>query len=332
MTPDVSASHADWRPTCSLELLHARSELLQQVRQFFLTRDFLEVETPLLSHDSVIDRHLDPLSVTLFPDPRRPEEGKKLWLQTSPEFGMKRLLAAGATSIFQISKAFRGAEVGERHNIEFTMLEWYRVGDDYAAGRQLLADLAGEILGANVEMLTYAAAFQQHLGVDPHRASGNELLSVALQSKVPTPDSYDGSDRDLLLELLLTELIEPHLGAAAPTILYDYPASQAALAQVSRGDPPVAERFELYVHGMELANGYHELLDAKLLRERNQKNNQARSEDGKHRLPEASRLLDAMEYGLPACSGTALGMDRLLMVKTGARSLADVLSFPIDRA
>ncbi|EAQ82557.1 EF-P lysine aminoacylase EpmA [Blastopirellula marina] len=330
--PDDFSTPETWRPTCSLEKLHARSELLQQVRAFFLSREFLEVETPLLSHDSVIDRHLDPLSVTLFPDPRRPEEGKKLWLQTSPEFGMKRLLAAGATSIFQIGKAFRGAEMGERHNVEFTMLEWYRVGDGYAAGRKLLADLAGEVLGDKVEMLTYAEAFQQQLGVDPHRASGNELLSVALQNQVPTPDSYDGSDCDLLRELLLTELIEPHLGATAPTILYDYPASQAALAQVSTDDPPIAERFELYVQGVELANGYHELLDAELLRQRNQTNNQARGEDGKYRLPEASRLLEAMEFGLPACSGTALGMDRLLMVKTGARSLAEVLSFPIDRA
>ncbi|PQO35569.1 EF-P lysine aminoacylase EpmA [Blastopirellula marina] len=322
----------DWRPTCSLEMLCARSELLQQIRQFFLSRDFLEVETPLLSHDSVIDRHLDPLGVTLFADPRRTDVGPAAWLQTSPEFGMKRLLAAGAEQIFQICKAFRGGEVGERHNVEFTMLEWYRVGDDYAAGRKFLADLAGEVLRSAVESLTYAEAFERYAGVDPHRASGEELLKLARQRQIALPDSCDGSDRDLLLELLLTELVEPRLGEATPTILYDYPASQAALAQVRDDDPPVAERFELYVRGVELANGYHELLDPQLLRARNVANNQARAEDGKYQLPENSRLLAAMQHGLPACSGTALGIDRLLMVKTGASSLAEVLAFPIDRA
>lgn len=322
----------DWRPTCSLEMLRARSELLAQIRQFFSSRDFLEVETPLLSHDSVIDRHLDPLGVTLFADPRRPDVGPTAWLQTSPEFGMKRLLAAGAESIFQICKAFRGGEVGERHNVEFTMLEWYRVGDDYVAGRKLLADLAGEVLQSAVESLTYAEAFERYVGLDPHRAGGDELLALARDRQIALPDSYDGSDRDLLLELLLTELVEPRLGESTPTILYDYPASQAALAQVRADDPPVAERFELYVRGVELANGYHELLDPQLLLARNAANNQARSDDGKYQLPTASRLLAAMEYGLPACSGTALGVDRLLMVKTGVASLAEVLSFPIDRA
>ncbi|MCC9607532.1 EF-P lysine aminoacylase GenX [Blastopirellula sp. JC732] len=329
MTNDAAAA---WRPTCSLEMLRARSELLQQIRQFFLSRDFLEVETPLLSHDSVIDRHLDPLSVTLFGDPRTPDVGKQAWLQTSPEFGMKRLLAAGAEKIFQLCKAFRGGEVGQRHNVEFTMLEWYRVGDDYAAGRKLLADLASEILGSDIEMLTYAEAFDRYAKIDPHRASGGELLEAARKRQITMPESYDDSDRDLLLELLLTELVEPHLGESVPTILYDYPASQAALAQVSGGVPPVAERFELYVRGIELANGYHELLDPQLLRSRNQANNRARGEDGKYLLPEESRLLKAMEHGLPACSGTALGVDRLLMVKTGAAALADVLTFPIDRA
>lgn len=329
MTTDDTA---DWRPTCSLEMLRVRSELLQQIRHFFLSRDFLEVETPLLSHDSVIDRHLDPLGVTLFRDPRSPEVGPKVWLQTSPEFGMKRLLASGAQKIFQLCKAFRGGEVGERHNVEFTMLEWYRIGDDYAAGRQLLADLASEILGSDVEMLTYADAFARHVGLDPHTASGEELLTAAKKSQIAMPDSYDGSDRDLLLELLLSELVEPHLGEASPTILYDYPASQAALAQVSAGDPPVAERFELYVRGIELANGYHELLDPQALVARNQTNNQARTGDGKYPLPEESRLLVAMRHGLPACSGTALGVDRLLMVKTGAKAIDDVLAFPIERA
>jgi lysyl-tRNA synthetase class 2 len=234
-----------------------------------------------------------------------------MWLQTSPEFGMKRLLAAGATAIFQITRAFRGGEIGALHNPEFTMVEWYRAGDDYPAGMQLLADLAEATLGCGApDRMTYREAFVKHAGVDP----------------------LDGSRDDLALDLVLTQQVEPHLGQDRPTILYDYPASQSALARVRRGKPPVAERFELYFRGIELANGYHELLDPAVLRERNRANNALRQADGKCILPEESRLLAAMEHGLPPCSGCALGFDRLMMVATGAKSIRDVLPFPIDRA
>src|SRR6186997_912581 len=146
----------DFLPTASLDMLRRRAELLKQVRQFFDDRGFLEVETPILSHDVVVDRHLDPLSVTLFSDPRQPERGEKLWLQTSPEFGMKRLLAAGATAIYQITRAFRNAEIGSLHNPEFTMVEWYRTGDDLPAGMALLSDLSSALLGTPVaELLSY---------------------------------------------------------------------------------------------------------------------------------------------------------------------------------
>jgi elongation factor P--(R)-beta-lysine ligase len=288
--------------------------LLKRLRAFFDNRDILEVETPLLSRDVVVDRHLDPLSVTLFADPREPETGPKLWLQTSPEFAMKRLLTSGdkrLNSIFQITRAFRGGEIGPLHNPEFTMVEWYRVGHDYAAGMQLLADLAEEILNLGApERLTYREAFQRYAGVDP------------LQPK----------HTDLQLDLLLTQKVEPCLGQGRPTILYDYPASQSALARIREGDPPVAERFELYVSGIELANGYHELLDPAVLRARNAAINQLRRSDGKPALPEESCLLAAMEHGLPACCGCALGFDRLVMVATGARSIQDVMAFPIERA
>src|SRR6188508_3083852 len=159
----------DFLPTASLDMLRRRAELLKQVRQFFDSRGFLEVETPLLSHDVVVDRHIDPIPVTLFAEPRQPERGPKLWLQTSPEFGMKRLLAAGATAIYQITKAFRGgSEVGPEHNPEFTIVEWYRVGDDYAAGMQLLSDLAESILNRGPAVrLTYRDAFHRHAGFDP---------------------------------------------------------------------------------------------------------------------------------------------------------------------
>lgn len=298
-------------------MLVARATMLRRLRAFFDSRGFLEVETPLLSHDVVVDRHLDPLSAILFSDPREPDVGDRLWLQTSPEFAMKRLLVTGAEqlrSIYQITRAFRGGEVGSLHNPEFTMVEWYRLGDDYAAGMQLLSDLAEEMLSLGTpERLTYREAFQRFAGVDPF-------------------EQTSGADHDLHLDLLLTQKVEPHLGQDRPTILYDYPASQSALAQIRDGNPPVAERFELYVRGMELANGYHELLDPAGLRERNRVNNQLRQSDGKPVLPEESRLLAAMDHGLPACSGCALGFDRLMMAATGAKSIQEVLAFPISRA
>lgn len=298
-------------------MLVARATMLRRLRAFFDSRGFPEVETPLLSHDVVVDRHLDPLSAILFSDPREPDVGDRLWLQTSPEFAMKRLLVTGAEqlrSIYQITRAFRGGEVGSLHNPEFTMVEWYRLGDDYAAGMQLLSDLAEEMLSLGTpERLTYREAFQRFAGVDPF-------------------EQTSGADHDLHLDLLLTQKVEPHLGQDRPTILYDYPASQSALAQIRDGNPPVAERFELYVRGMELANGYHELLDPAGLRERNRVNNQLRQSDGKPVLPEESRLLAAMDHGLPACSGCALGFDRLMMAATGAKSIQEVLAFPISRA
>jgi lysyl-tRNA synthetase class 2 len=316
---------SDFLPTASLDMLRRRAALLKAVRTFFDERGFLEVETPILSHDTVVDRHLDPLPVTLFRDPRRLGEGQRLWLQTSPELGMKRLLAAGATAIYQVTRAFRGGEIGALHNPEFTMIEWYRVGDHYSAGMQLLGDFATETLGlGEPQRLTYREAFIEHAGIDPFGAS--ELPASSLNGFNQT------ADRDAALDYLLTTRVEPHLGRDQPTILYDYPGTQSALARIRPGNPPVAERFELYVRGIELANGYHELLDAAALRERNREGNRRRAADGKYALPEDSRLLAAMEHGLPACSGCALGFDRLVMVATGAKSIQEVMAFPIDRA
>jgi lysyl-tRNA synthetase class 2 len=314
----------DFLPTVSLDMLRRRAELLKQVRRFFDDRGFLEVETPILSHDTVVDRHLDPLSVTLFADPCQPQVGEKLWLQTSPEFGMKRLLAAGATAIYQSTHAFRGGETGPLHNSEFTMVEWYRVGDDYEAGMRLLGELASAVFGCEEpERLTFREAFQRHAGIDPF----GPLDGLALSPELPA-----GADYDVILDYLQTTRVEPQLGGNRPTILYDYPASQSALARIRAGNPPVAERFELYYRGIELANGYHELLDHAALFQRNRENNRLRAADGKYTLPENSRLLQAMQHGLPPCSGCALGFDRLVMVATGAKTIQEVMAFPIDRA
>jgi len=329
---------SDFRPAASLEMLERRAEMVQRIRRFFDERGFLEVETPLLSHDVVVDRHLDPIPVTLFADAREPAVGSTLWLQTSPEFAMKRLLAAGATAIYQICKAFRGGgETGPRHNPEFTMVEWYRVGDGYAAGRRLLSDFAEATLDRGPAMqLTFRDAFSNYAGVNPLEASLAELLDVARSRKAISAEDVErflaDGDRDAVLDLLLTAIVEPSLGIASPTIIYDYPGSQSALARLSADDPRVAERFELYVDGLELANGYHELLDPAVLRDRNSRNNAGRIADGKTPLPTESRLLSAMDEGLPACSGVALGLDRLVMVATGAKSIQEVLPFPIDRS
>jgi lysyl-tRNA synthetase class 2 len=303
------------------------------VRTFFNGRGFLEVETPILSHDVVVDRHLDPFSAVFCADPRRPDAGLRLFLQTSPEFAMKRLLAAGGEAIYQIARAFRnGGERGRLHNPEFTIVEWYRVGDGLGEGMQLLSDLAETILGRGpAELVSYREAFERHVGVEPHGATAEALVNATTHHKIAVPEGLS-HDRDGLLNLLLVELVELHLGCSRPTILFDYPASQAALAHVRNDPVPVAERFELYVDGIELANGYHELLDAGVLRERNARGNEERLADGKPPLPENSRLLAAMETGLPPCAGVAVGFDRVVMIAAGAKQIDEVIAFPIERA
>lgn len=322
----------DFRPTASWELMRYRADLLHRLRQFFVDREFLEVETPLLSADTVVDRHLDPLSVMLFDDPRWPNHGRQMWLQTSPEFGMKRLLADESPAIYQITRAFRAGESGHFHNPEFTIVEWYRRGDSMHDGMELLSDLCEWILGRGPsELVSYAETFKQHLGIDPHSLNIAEICARSKELELQPPATLP-DDRDEWLNWLLAECVQPNLGQNRPVIVYDYPASQAALSQVRDGSPAVAERFELYVEGVELANGYNELLDPVELARRNRVANAQRTADGKYPLPENNRLISAMEHGLPSCTGVALGFDRLLMVATGASSIADVMAFPIERA
>jgi elongation factor P--(R)-beta-lysine ligase len=322
----------DYLPTATIEILRLRADLLRRAREFFQERGFLEVETPLLSSDVVVDRHLDPIPVILADDPRQPAIGRSLWLQTSPEFGMKRLLAAGSTAIYQITRAFRAGESGPMHNPEFTMIEWYRTGDGIVAGMTLLSEFGEALLGRGIsDRISYRDAFKRHVDLDPYSSSVSDLRAAANRHQIVAPDTLC-DDRDAWLDLLLVECVQPHLGRTRPTILFDYPASQAALAIVRDGPPPVAERFELFVDGIELANGYHELLDANVLRSRFAAANRQRIADGKPPLPEESRLLAAMEAGLPPCTGVALGFDRLVMIAAGAHTLAEVIAFPIDRA
>jgi lysyl-tRNA synthetase class 2 len=323
----------DYRPTASWQLLRERARLLSALRRFFDQHGFLEVETPLLSADSVVDRYIDPVPVTLWSHPRDPQSGRSMWLQTSPEFHMKRLLACQAQPIYQVSRAFRGGEVGPLHNPEFTLVEWYRPHDTMREGMQLLSELTAELLHCGPAVIrTYRQAFRVAVGADPWTTSipGFQLAAEARGLAVPL--SMPRDDRDEWLNLLFGLLVQPRLGITHPEIICDFPATQAALARVRQEEFPVAERFELFLQGIELANGYHELLDADVLQERARLANCQRRADGKYTLPEENRLLPAMRAGLPPCTGVALGFDRLVMVATGAKQITDVIAFPVDRA
>jgi elongation factor P--(R)-beta-lysine ligase len=322
----------DWRPTASLEILKRRAQVLAQIREFFAKRGVLEVETPLLSAAGTTDPNLHSYMARSLAagDPANPR-----YLHTSPEFAMKRLVASGSGSIYQICKVFRGGENGRRHNPEFTMLEWYRVGYDYHQLMDEVAALATDTLADSrrfgpAEKLSYADAFERHAGLDPHTASAAAFAAAARERDIDV--SGLALDRDGWRDLLLTHLVEPHLGRDGLCFIYDYPASAAALARIRPGDRPVAERFELYLDGVELANGFQELVNAAEQRDRFAQDRRVRADRGLPAVPADEHLLTAIENGLPACSGVALGVDRLVMLAVGATSIADVVSFPADRA
>ena len=324
----MTAAHS-WPPSASLDHLRKRAAVLASVRRFFADRQVLEVETPILSAASITDLQLGFLE-TRWREPGTGAAGRRLFLHTSPEFPMKRLLCAGYGDIYQLCKVFRDDESGRYHNPEFTMLEWYRLGLDH---HQLMTEvdaLLQQVLGCSAgERLSYAEAFQQALAIDPHSAT-----EPALQTLCHTHAHYTGSalGRDAMLQLLFSVCIEPTLGKDRPCFVYDFPASQAALARIRAEQPPVASRFEVYVNGIELANGFHELADADEQRRRFVADNAARAASG---LPAGvldEALLAALAAGLPDCAGVALGIDRLVMLALGVNHIDDVLSFSIRRA
>ena len=309
-----------WQPTAPLATLRLRAELLARIRSFFETRGVLEVETPVLCHATVTDPYIRSIRAGNF------------FLQTSPEYAMKRLLAAGTGPIFQIGKAFRAEEIGSRHNPEFTMLEWYRPGFDHHDLMDEVDLLLKEVVGTgDAERETYEALFQRHVGSNPHGADAAELERAGSALGVSVAASSSLSREDWL-NLLMAQVIEPKLGQKAPLFVYDYPADLAALARIRPGEPPVAERFEVYFRGTELANGYHELTDAREQRERFRRDIEKRRALGYDNIEPDERLLMALEAGVPASAGVALGLDRLVMIAASARSLRDVLSFPSERA
>ncbi len=307
----------DWRPSATLETIRERARIYQKIRAFFATRDFLEVDTPLLSAATNTDANIASIEASNL--------GQSLYLQTSPEFAMKRLLAAGSGSIYQICHAFRAGEQGGRHRPEFTLLEWYRTGFDY----QRLMDEMEQLIDClsdqenHFQRVRYRDLLLDQTGID---IACIELPELRIRCEGLLRDT-DASrfDFDQCLDLLIALVVAPAMQGYV--FVYDYPLSQAALARVSERNPEVAERFELFHDGLELANGFSELTDAKLQGERFQADNRQREDKELPRYPIDQHLLAALENGLPECAGVALGLDRLLMVLLGLDSIDQVMSF-----
>ncbi|MFM2480778.1 elongation factor P--(R)-beta-lysine ligase [Celerinatantimonas sp. YJH-8] len=321
---------SNWQPSAAIEMLKARAQLLGTVRQFFAKRDVLEVETPALSEFGVTDLHLRNFATDLI-GPAAPR-GKTLYLQTSPEFHMKRLLAAGSGAIFQICKSFRNEEAGRIHNPEFTMLEWYR--PDFSLPQlmdEMDALLQTLLQCPAAEYLSYQQAFINYLGIDPLNASRSQLIDAGKAFNVADLLSTE-TNRDSQLQLLFALGIEPKIGQQQPCFIERFPASQAALARIATDDPRVSERFEVYFKGVELANGFHELTDANEQRRRFEQDNELRRQAGVPPMAADERFLAALTHGLPDCSGVALGLDRVFMLALGAERIEQVVSFGYERA
>lgn len=322
-----TAAPADWRPTVPLEVLRLRARLLEQVRGHFASTGALEVETPVLVGAAVTDVHLESLVV-------HRADGRPLgFLQTSPEYAMKRLLCAGAPDIFQVARVFREGERGRNHNPEFTMIEWYRHDMDH---RELMDDVESllrrllEPLRAvgPTRVVTYSDAFRDCLGCDPLRVATADLGACLRERGTDVPASL-ADDRDGLLDLAMATHVAPGFAVDRLTFVHDFPASQAALARI-RG--PVASRFEAFWGGLELANGFHELGDPVEQLRRFASDLETRERHGRPRREPDRHLLAALAAGLPDCAGVALGFDRVVMVATQASRIDEVIPFPIERA
>ncbi len=318
----------DWLPSASIDTLKHRARLLQRIRAFFQARQVLEVDTPVLSRAGVTDPHIESFTTE--------DLGQTFYLHTSPEFPMKRLLAAGSGDIFQLCKVFRCGESGRRHNPEFTLLEWYRIHMDHHQLMQEVDALVREVLQDRLELddaryFSYQQLFGKFAGIDPFAVETRELKQCLEQQGIAV-SGLAPDDRDAWLDIILTHLIEPALPQNCPVFIHDYPPSQAALARIRNDSPVVAERFELYINGMELANGFHELCDATEQRRRFEKENRGRQQAGLAEIPMDENLLAALQSGLPDCAGVALGVDRLLMLALGKTDIKDVLAFDGQRA
>jgi lysyl-tRNA synthetase class 2 len=319
-----------WPPSATIETLKQRGKIIQTIRQFFYEREVLEVETPALSQATVTDIHLHTFQ-TKFVGPGY-ANGQTLYAMTSPEFHMKRLLAAQSGSIFQIGKAFRNEECGRYHNPEFSMLEWYRVGFDHHQLMDEMDELLQLVLAtAKADRMTYQQAFLHHLNLCPLTATLEELRQSA--GSLGLSDIADTEeDRDTLLQLLFSMGVETKIGQARPAFVYDFPASQAALAKINPQDPRVADRFEVYFKGIELANGFNELDNADEQLQRFKQDNIKRKQMALPEQPIDYHFIAALHSGLPNCAGVALGIDRLIMLALGKEHIDEVVAFTVGRA
>lgn len=313
----------DWEPNASIAVLQQRAGIIQNIRQFFIDHNVLEVETPALAACTVTDPYIQSFKVNT--------DASHFYLQTSPEYHMKRLLAAGSGSIFQICKAFRVDEVGKMHNPEFSMLEWYRLGYDHHQLMDEVEALLQQVLSIDsYERFTYQEVFKYYLDINPHAVSAGRLQDLATHMNLPIAVGMDVHDADSWLQQLMSHLIEPKL---RNSFIYDFPATQAALAKIrNESTHQVASRFEVYVEGIELANGFHELTDANQQRRRMQADCSKRKAESDEPIIIDERFISALTHGLPECAGVALGLDRLLMLALKQKHIADVVAFSFERA
>jgi len=341
----------NWKPSATLQAWKDRQDLVQKIRSFFMSKSVLEVDVPTMSRAMGTDPHLDYFETRYNIDGAQNEHDKEThlankqarrFLTTSPEFHLKRLLAAGFPDIYYLGHAFRNGEVGDRHNCEFTILEWYRLGMDWYKLMDEVASLCARLSegltshGAQLarqplQYLTWRDAYQKHVGFDPIHATLTDMQFAARQNEISLPQNLDRAE---ILDALMVLAIEPRLGKDGPEFLCAYPAEQAALAQVEidNAGQQIARRFELYLDGVELCNGYQELSDANEQKQRFTRDLEIRAELKKAQPPIDQNFIAALQHGLPACSGVALGVDRLVMLLLGKKSLSNVLLFPDERA
>jgi len=312
-----------WQPSASIELLRQRARLIAKIREFFTQRLYLEIETPIMARYGTTDVYLSNIKAIF--------RGETYSLQTSPEYHMKRLLAAGSGPIFQLARVFRDDELGRWHNPEFTLLEWYQLAIDHYALMAEIDLLLQEIMQSRpLIKKTYQQAFLESCQVDPFTASIDQLHQVLQRYNLDNVLSPQEQDKDQYLFLLMSHVVEPFLGKErAPVAVYNFPTSQAALAKISDG---AAERFEVYYQGVELANGFHELTDAAAQAQRFIQDNELRKQKGLPLIEADQYLLQALEFGLPSCSGVALGVDRLLALALKQPAIANIISFDFARA
>lgn len=324
----MDINKTDWRPDASLETLKLRAQLLKRTRAFFEKRNVLEVETPALSRAATTEPHLSSWQVST---PIKSEQ--TFYLNTSPELPMKRLLAAGSGDIYQLCKVFREGELGARHNPEFTLLEWYRTGFDMQALMREVDDYLSEILANNLkaktEYISYQQVFMEYASCDPFDANKTVLKQVFTDY---TQQATQGIGDGDWLDLIMSQVVEPQLPKDRLVFVTHYPASQASLARLTSEDTRVAERFEVFAGGLELANGFHELTDVREQRQRIEYENRTRREQGLPQVNIDERFLAALEHGLPDCSGVAVGFDRLVMLAAGKTDINQVLSFSFNKA